>query len=328
MPLAEWLVEEGIGEHRAVLLDGAEIAAARLHWPGSLVPGQVEGAKLVVRRAGTPRGAALFGNGERAHVDGLPALASEGSTIRLEVTRMRLSESGGTKVAQCRPSDKPLQPALGLAGQLRAEGKDARVVRRFPDEADWSGLWDEADRQSVEFTNGRLHLSPTPAMLLIDVDGEDDAVVLAKAAVKAIARTLRRFDLGGNIGIDFPTIPAKASRQGIDKALDEALADWPHERTAMNGFGFVQIVSRLERPSLLNLIAKNTASAKARALLRDAELIDEPGDILLSCVNWVAKAMKEEWLTELSRRTGRSARLEIDTKKADLESCFVQAVPR
>lgn len=326
--MAEWLVEEGIGEHRAILLEGGHIVAARLHWPGTLVAGQVEDAKLVLRRAGTSRGAALFANGERAHVDGLPAPASEGATMRFEVTRPKIWEAGRTKIAQCRLTDKPLRPATGLTEQLRAAGEQARVVRKFPDEADWNELWSEVDAQHVEFASGRICLFPTAAMLLIDVDGEDDPVALAKGAVSTIASTLRRFDLGGNIGIDFPTIPAKSARKAVDAALEQALHGWPHERTAMNGFGFVQIVSRLERPSLLNLIGTHRASAKARALLRDAERIDEPGDILLSCVSWVAKAMTKDWLADLSRRTGRQVRLRIDPDKADIESCFVQAVPR
>ena len=39
-----WYVEEGIGEHRAVRLEGDRIAAARIQWPGELVAGTVEDA--------------------------------------------------------------------------------------------------------------------------------------------------------------------------------------------------------------------------------------------------------------------------------------------
>jgi hypothetical protein len=165
-------------------------------------------------------------------------------------------------------------------------------------------------------------------MLLIDVDGEDDPALLAKAAVGPLACALRRFDLAGNIGIDFPTLADKADRKTIDAALAAALSDWPHERTAMNGFGFVQLVARLERPSLINLVAGHPAEAKARLLLRQAEDIEEPGVLLLHCVERVAKALDQEWLAELARRTGREVRLEVDPARADIEACFVQAVPR
>lgn len=323
-----WYVEEGIAEQRAVRLEGGEIAAARLHWPGSLIAGQVEDAKLVAREAGTQRGAALFANGERALVDKLPPPASEGATMRFEVTRARLSEGRREKIAQARLTDKPLQPVAGLAEQLRKEGHEVKVVRRFPADADWNELWAEANDQSISFAAGSLHFSPTPAMLLIDIDGEDHPASLAKAAIEPLASALRRFDLAGNIGIDFPTLADKGDRKAIDAALAGALADWPHERTAMNGFGFVQLVARLGRPSLINLVAGHPAQAKARLLLRQAEDIEEPGVLLLHCVDRVAKATEQEWLSELARRTGREVRLEVDSARADIDACFVQAVPR
>ena len=47
-----WYVEEGIGEHRAILLDGDRIVAARVDWPGELTVGLVEDAILVARAMG------------------------------------------------------------------------------------------------------------------------------------------------------------------------------------------------------------------------------------------------------------------------------------
>src|SRR5690606_19288587 len=83
VPLAEWLIEDGIGEHRAIRIDGETIAEARVHWPGELVAGTVADAVLVSRAKGSSRGTARFASGQEALVDRLPASASEGSPIRL-----------------------------------------------------------------------------------------------------------------------------------------------------------------------------------------------------------------------------------------------------
>ena len=58
--MPEWLVEEGIGEHRAILAENGAIVAARLDWPGALAAGQVEDAVLIARSAGAARGTLRF----------------------------------------------------------------------------------------------------------------------------------------------------------------------------------------------------------------------------------------------------------------------------
>ena len=321
----EWLVEEGIGEHRAIRRFGAEIVEARLDWPGSLVAGQVENARLISRTAGSSRGTARFANGEEALVNHLPTNASEGSKIRLEVTRASLVEPRRTKLAQARPTERDECRAPTLADSLRSEGHSARVVRSFGD-CDWRELWAEAWTGEVAFRHGSLQFFDTPAMTLIDIDGIGSPVSLANAATTSIANSLARFDLGGSIGIDFPTVHSKAERKQIDAMLTVALKDWPHEQTAMNGFGFVQIVARLERPSLLRRLTQSRAGAAARFLLRHAEAVDQPGAIALHCHPAVEAQLTNEWLTELARRTGRKIRVESDAALA-LESGFAQAVP-
>ena len=323
--MTEWLVEDGIGEQRAIRLVHDDIAAARLHWPGRLTAGQIEDAQLIARHTGSPRGTARFASGEQALVDRLPKSASEGAMLRLQVVRAAIGEKGRTKLAHARHTDAAPCPAPDLATALAAEGHSVRRVHRFPGSG-WDDLISEALDGTIAFDGGSLHLSPTPAMTLIDIDGALPPPALALAAVPAIVGALQRFDLAGSIGIDFPTLPEKADRRAVDAALEQALSGWAHERTAINGFGFLQIVARLERPSLLHRAARQPGAMAARRLLRQAEAISDPGALLLTCPPAVKAHLSDPLLSELARRSGREIRLNDNPALAPGGS-FAQAVP-
>ncbi|ABC62587.1 ribonuclease [Erythrobacter litoralis] len=302
--MAEWLVERGIGEDRALLVEGDQTLAAKLHWPGDLFAGQILPARLTTRRSGSNRGVASTANGLEILIDKLPHDVTEGSKVSVTLTRAPIAERGRLKLAQGRVSEAgPSPDALASLA--------AREVRRFPAGL-WEEVWDGASSGEIAFVGGSLLFSTTPAMTLVDIDGDGSPRELALAAIPALARALRQFDLGGSIGIDFPTIADKAGRKAVDAALGEALADWPHERTAMNGFGFVQIVARLEGPSLLHRMATSRIGAAARMALRRGELVEGAGVTLLTVHPALKAKLKPEWLAELEKRTGRPARLETD----------------
>jgi ribonuclease G len=278
----------------------------RIDWPGALAAGQVEDAVLIARDTGSKRGTLRFASGEEALTSDLPREAREGAPLRAIITRAAIAEAGRLKRAQARPTDQAQRAAPSLAQRLRAEHPTAvRIVRRFD--------------------GGMLTICPTPAMTLIDIDGALPPRALALAAIPAIADAIRRFDLAGSIGIDFPTLADKADRQAADQKLAAALAGWPHERTAINGFGFAQIVARLERPSLLHRLARDRTGAAARLLLRRGERVEGAGALLVAAHPAVLCALTPEWRSELARRTGRQIQWRAQSTLA-LDGGYAQLV--
>lgn len=319
-------MEEGIGEQRAVLWQAGAIGGARLHWPDRLAAGQVAEAVLARRLPKSSIGIARLASGVEAFASHLPRQITEGASIRIEITREAMAERGRFKRAQARWTDAPAGPVPSLAQALRDEGHDVREVPRFPAEVAWDELLAEAREGSVEFSGGTLLIALTPAMTLIDVDADYPESVYHNA-LPALAGALRRFDIGGNIGVDFPSVKDKGDRRAIDERLGKCLEGWPHERTAINGFGFVQIVARLQRPSLLQRLALYPAGAAARQLLRRAEGLNGSGMIELSAHPAVFTQMREEWLAELRRRSGRDVTTRPDPALA-IEAPHAQLVPR
>ena len=129
------------------------------------------------------------------------------------------------------------------------------------------------------------------------------------------ARAIRRLGIGGSIGIDLPTVAGKAPRQAAAAAIDLALPQ-PFERTAVNGFGFVQIVRPRSRPSLLE-IWSDRAAAEARALLRRAALSGS-GPRRLAAHPAVIAVLERNppWLDALARQLGGAVTLRSDPSLA------------
>lgn len=303
--MPEWLWEAGIGEERAALVaDGAIVAARIVREDDAPRLGLVAPARLVeILRKGA-LGRVTLPDGAEAMLRPLPAGWTLGATANVWIVREAVPERGRPKRALAAPSDEPPAPAPTLFEELATTGLPVRTLRAHePDAleaAGWSELLEEAATGEIAFPGGALRMTPTPAMTLFDVDGEGEPAALALAGARAAAAAIRRHGIGGSIGIDLPTVGGKAQRQAVDTVLAAALPD--AERTAMNGFGFVQLIRRRERASLPELLQADPLLTAALALLRRLERDPQPQ---VDAPTAVQTRILPAWREALARRTGR-----------------------
>lgn len=305
--MPEWLIERGIGETRAALVDGGEIIEARIALEGAIPAKSVIAARLA--SIGT-NGRNAVGRDEHGTEYLLPRGApgvTEGAALNIEITREAIPGSESWK----RPLAKVSHEAPRESDALKGQRLSFPAPRDELSPAGWADLIEQARSGIVPFAGGELRISPTPAMILIDVDGTLDPAELAKRGAAASAAAIRRLDIGGSIGIDLPTTSGKSARQAAAAAIDEHLPQ-PFERTAVNGFGFVQIVRPRQRASLVEL-ALDRASFEARALLRLAtfdglgakRLVAHPAVIAIL-------ESRHDWLGALARQVGGDVGLRAD----------------
>ncbi len=317
--LAEWLYEDGIGEERAALVDNGRIVAARIERHSGVKPGVVLQAQLVSRVVANTRGIVKFADGGGALLSPLPKGLNEGQSLMVEVTRAAIDEQSRFKLPVVKAAtDKVPRSSPTLLEQIGVPVTPcyAHDNDRFETHG-WSELLEEARTGNVEFAGGSLQISLTPAMTLIDVDGDIAPAALAAAAATAAAQAIHRLDLQGNIGIDFPTLEAKADRQTAAGAFDSAMSG-PFERTAINGFGFMQVLTRRTRQSIPEMMQYRPSLAEALALLRRAERDRRTGAMQLVGHPAVLTQIQAQpdWIALLERRTGRSASLRADAQLA------------
>ncbi|WP_454885985.1 ribonuclease [Sphingomonas oryzagri] len=310
--MAEWVLDEGIGEHRAALIEGDIITEAAIDRlddrlrVGAIVAGKIgervgQGAWLA-----TARGDAIL--------DAVPRGLSQGRTLLVEISREAIPEPGRLKPPRARASEAAEErPAPTLAERF----PDARRLSAYdPDlleSAGWSELIEQAETGEVDFPGGALRLSPTPAMALFDVDGPLPPAELAVLGAAAAAKAVRRLAIGGSIGIDLPTLGSKAERAAAAAAIDAVLPQ-PFERTAVNGFGFVQIVRPRPRASIPELVRADPALTAAITLIRRAGHGHGPRTLVAATA--VIERIRAEWIDQLARRVGGAIALRVEPARA------------
>ena len=304
--MPEWLHERGIGETRAALIDRDGILEARVLLDGVLAAGTIVAARLTSIGRGGRNALARADDGTEILLPSRPAGISEGASLAIEISREAITAVERWKRPLGRLTDEapraaPMPGREARPGELAAAG--------------WDDLVEQAQSGSVLFDGGSLSLFATPAMTLIDVDGALAPEELAVAGARAAAQAIRRLGLGGSIGIDLPTVAGKAARAAAAEAVDGALAGIRFERTAVNGFGFLQLVRPRRHASLLELALDRPAFA-ARQLLRRAE--QRHGRATLVAAPAVIRLLEAQpdWLDRLAQRRGGPLDLRSDPSLA------------
>lgn len=299
--MPEWLIERGIGETRFALVEDGLIVEARIQIDGTMSAGTVLAAHLT--QAARPAIAVADGI-EYLLPKGAPGV-TEGGALNIEIMREKIPGAEPWKRPLARVSDEAPRQSRPL------EGRELRLPSPELSDAGWDDLIDQARTGIIAFGGGELRIAATQAMTLIDVDGFLDPAELAARGAAEAARAIRRLDIAGSIGIDLPTVGSKAARRAAAAALDEILPQ-PFERTAVNGFGFLQIVRPRARASLIEL-AQDRAAFEACALLRRVAF-EQPGAKRLVAHPAVAKLLEAHpaWLEALACQLGGAIGLRAD----------------
>ena len=295
------LVEAAPGATRALVLDGDTVVEAHIARADDPLPvGLIAPARLADRRQGV-----VVLAGAEAQLAPVPADWPEGQTRLVEVLRPARPDGVRDKQARVMAHDGPARPAPDLAARLAAAGHAMTPVPAHgPDvlaEAGWDAVVEEALSGRIDFPGGRLLVAPTPAMLVIDVDGTGDLARLAETAARAVAALIRRHGVGGPVVVDFPTLAGRGPRATVDAILAEALPA-PFEKTAMNGFGLVQIIRPRRQLSLIEAVRQ--PGFAALELLRRAMRLVGPTRIEASgpVIDWLAA--RPALIEECARLTG------------------------
>ncbi|GGE21995.1 hypothetical protein GCM10011529_30760 [Polymorphobacter glacialis] len=317
--MGEAIIEHGIGAVRALVLEDGIVTEAHFERDDSGPrAGAVHVARLTRILEPGRRGIMRLGDHEGL-IEPLP-YCPEGGLLRVEVTRDAIPEAGRPRLAKLRniegdsATEGEVQPGADLAARLAMAGH--RITRLGSTGEDrleaegWGEIVEAARTGFAAFAGGMLTTSPTPAMTVIDVDGPGDPAALAEAAAVATAKAIRRFDLTGSIGVDFPTLEGKAVRTKLGELLDANLPP-VFERTAVNGFGFVQIVRPRDRASFVEQV--RAPGFAALELLRRAAR-GNAGDRTLTAhpvvIAWLTA--RPQLIAALARAVGGEIRLNAD----------------
>ncbi|HEV7233381.1 MAG TPA: ribonuclease E/G [Sphingorhabdus sp.] len=308
--------DDAPGERRAALFEHGEIVEIYIQRDLHRVLGQC-GSGLVDRKV--PSGTYLAcDDGGELLVRGKTA-RPDGSRICFEVTREAICEPGRCKPAEARllddMIDAPSKDDLWerLLGGLGYEQRNSNIASAL----------DIAMAGASTVGDVTVSFQRTKVGLVFDVDGVGDPLAVNLAAAREIARLLRLYQVGGMAMVDFVAVASKDARQKIADAFDEAAAADPRdfERSAVNGFGLMQVVRARPRPSVLDQlfgtrIASLSDETLALGLLREAASSSGFGPRVITAKTAIANLLaSNDWgrfRETCERQTGASLAVVAD----------------
>jgi Ribonuclease G/E len=325
-----WLIDAGVGETRAGLLEGEQIVELVVRRATDLGRraelGAVHRARILrveQRLRGAFLDLGIEGPAAFLRLEAAAVPPVEGTLATVRVVR----EAGGGKGPVVRRLPDP--PVAGPEGpRLEAPGLDAlalNAAQRLDPEA--RARLDEAFEEAGEIEvrlpgGGRIAIEPTAALTAVDVDASDRqgsgdaerfALELNLAAAAAAFRQLRLRSLGGLAAIDFVAMRAPRSRARLNAALAAlARADVGQTRAApLSEFGLAEIMRRQTRQPLHERMAgparvEAAAWAALRAIEREAAHARGRRVVAGVCpeVDRFLRAVAFDWRAALSNRIG------------------------
>lgn len=250
--------------------------------------------------------------------------APEGARVMFEVTRESIAEPGRSKppevlLRDCLPEPLPGKDALWGA-RLASLGHTVII-------GSIAEGFDTAIAGQSTVGDVTVSFQRTKAGLIFDVDGIGDAFAINRVAAAEIARLLRLYQVGATAMIDFVSMEAKAQRTKIAEIFDAASAmdARPFERTAINGFGMMQVVRAKPRPSVLDQlfgtrIATLSDETKAYWLLRAVAQSSGYGPRTVTARPEIATLLQSErwatWRAKAVRLAGADMQVVADEKVA------------
>ncbi|MGB5079078.1 MAG: ribonuclease E/G [Sphingorhabdus sp.] len=300
--LVELWLDDAPGERCAALVEDGRIVEIHVEREGEFVVGEVGSARIARKNR---VGAYLQTQDGREILVRRNVSLPEGSPVCFQISRAAIAEPGLIKLAEARVIDSEPRsfPAIDVLWAKRIEMPDATKRHR----RDISEGYDAALAGRSVNEEAVISFQRTKAGLVFDIDGTGDPLAINMAAARDIARLLRLYQVGAMVMIDFIAVESKRDRQLVAEAFDQASAvdTRAFERTAINGFGMMQVVRARPRPSVLDIlfgtrIAALSDETQALWLLREASKSTGFGARTITALPAVARLLNaSSWQAKL-----------------------------